>query len=50
MAAAPELPGDGGGGRSAVWAGSRPTSVARTLPGGAASPLAFNLQAYGRRD
>ena len=24
--------------------------VARVIPGGAASPLAFNLQAYGRRD
>jgi hypothetical protein len=49
MAAAPELPGDGAGrfghlGRLSAY------HVARTVPGGAASPLAFNLQAYGRRD
>ncbi len=50
MAAAPELAGDpsadrlGRAGRLAAY------YVARALPGGAASPLAFNLQAYGRRD
>lgn len=46
MAAAPELPdarGIGSWGRVAAY------NLARVLPGGAASPLAFNLQAYGRR-
>lgn len=46
MAAAPELPepdGRGSWGRIAAY------SLARVLPGGAASPLAFNLQAYGQR-
>jgi 2-polyprenyl-3-methyl-5-hydroxy-6-metoxy-1,4-benzoquinol methylase len=56
LAAAPELPGDpahAGVGPS-TWLGAghwgrlAAYRVARALPGGAASPLAFNLQAYGR--
>lgn len=43
VAAAPELPGARHWGRLAAY------RVARALPGGASSPLAFNLQAYGRR-
>jgi trans-aconitate methyltransferase len=43
VAAAPELPGAGHWTRRAAY------RVARALPGGASSPLAFNLQAYGRR-
>jgi 2-polyprenyl-3-methyl-5-hydroxy-6-metoxy-1,4-benzoquinol methylase len=50
MAAAPELPGDGTAGRLGHLGRLSAYHVARTLPGGAASPLAFNLQAYGRRD
>jgi len=50
MAAAPELPGDGATGRLSHLGRLSAYRVARTLPGGAASPLAFNLQAYGRRD
>lgn len=46
MAAAPELPGSRGIG---FWGRVAAFNVARVLPGGAASPLAFNLQAYGRR-
>ncbi len=45
VAAAPELPE-----RSGRWARLAAFRLARALPGGAASPLAFNLQAYGRRD
>lgn len=45
VAAAPELP-DGFVRRSARLAAFR---LARALPGGAASPLALNLQAYARR-
>jgi 2-polyprenyl-3-methyl-5-hydroxy-6-metoxy-1,4-benzoquinol methylase len=47
VAAAPELPSSRGAG---FWGRVAAFHVARTLPGGAASPLAFNLQAYGRRD
>jgi 2-polyprenyl-3-methyl-5-hydroxy-6-metoxy-1,4-benzoquinol methylase len=47
VAAAPELPVTSGAG---FWGRVAAFHVARTLPGGAASPLAFNLQAYGRRD
>jgi SAM-dependent methyltransferase len=43
VAAAPELPGARHWGRLAAY------HVARALPGGASSPFAFNLQAYGRR-
>ena len=43
VAAAPELPGARHWGRLAAY------RMARTLPGGASSPLAFNLQADGRR-
>jgi hypothetical protein len=43
VTAAPELPGSRHWGRLAAY------RVARALPGGASSPLAFNLQAYGRR-
>ena len=50
MAAAPELPGDGATGRLSHLGRLSAYRVARALPGGAASPLAFNLQAYGRRD
>ena len=50
VAAAPELPGDGAAGRLGHLGRLSAYHVARTLPGGAASPLAFNLQAYGRRD
>jgi 2-polyprenyl-3-methyl-5-hydroxy-6-metoxy-1,4-benzoquinol methylase len=50
MAAAPELPGDGTTGRLGHLGRLSAYHVARALPGGAASPLAFNLQAYGRRD
>jgi trans-aconitate methyltransferase len=46
MAAAPELAGGQGAG---AWGRVAAFRVARALPGGAASPLAFNLQAYGRR-
>jgi 2-polyprenyl-3-methyl-5-hydroxy-6-metoxy-1,4-benzoquinol methylase len=46
MAAAPELAEGHGAG---VWGRVAAFRVARALPGGAASPLAFNLQAYGRR-
>jgi 2-polyprenyl-3-methyl-5-hydroxy-6-metoxy-1,4-benzoquinol methylase len=46
MPAAPELSGSGGPGS---WGRIAAYHVARALPGGAASPLAFNLQAYGRR-
>lgn len=45
-AAAPELP-DGSGSR---WARLATFRLARALPLGVASPLAFNLQAYGQRD
>jgi SAM-dependent methyltransferase len=45
VAAAPELPE-----RSGRWARLAAFRLARALPGGAASPLAFNLQAYARRD
>jgi hypothetical protein len=47
VAAAPELPTAGGAG---FWGRVAAFHVARALPGGAASPLAFNLQGYGRRD
>jgi len=47
VAAAPELPDGKGPGH---WGRLAAYSVARFLPGGAASPLAFNLQAYGQRD
>ena len=47
VAAAPELPATRGAG---FWGRLAAFHVARALPGGAASPLAFNLQAYGRRD
>jgi 2-polyprenyl-3-methyl-5-hydroxy-6-metoxy-1,4-benzoquinol methylase len=47
VAAAPELPAARGAG---FWGRVAAFHVARALPGGAASPLAFNLQAYGRRD
>jgi SAM-dependent methyltransferase len=50
MAAAPELPGGGAAGRFSDLGRLSAYLVARALPGGAASPLAFNLQAYGRRD
>ena len=46
VAAAPELPDGGGPGH---WGRLAAYSVARFLPFGAASPLAFNLQAYGQR-
>jgi 2-polyprenyl-3-methyl-5-hydroxy-6-metoxy-1,4-benzoquinol methylase len=46
VAAAPELP-DAFGSRLLRLGAFR---LARALPGGVASPLAFNLQAYGRRD
>ncbi len=48
MAAAPELPGDTSGGSAGRWGRLAAYHVARGLPGGASSPLAFNLQAYGR--
>ncbi|MEO6239615.1 MAG: class I SAM-dependent methyltransferase [Vicinamibacterales bacterium] len=48
FAAAPELPGDPAS--AALWGRRAAFHLARALPGGAASPLAFNLQAYGRRD
>ncbi|HEX9366976.1 MAG TPA: class I SAM-dependent methyltransferase [Vicinamibacterales bacterium] len=58
LAAAPELPEDPARERlsASTWLGAGRLGrlaayhVARALPGGAASPLAFNLQAYGRRD
>jgi 2-polyprenyl-3-methyl-5-hydroxy-6-metoxy-1,4-benzoquinol methylase len=50
MAAAPELPGDVTTGHLSRLGRLAAYHVARALPGGAASPLAFNLQAYGRRD
>ena len=50
LAAAPELPGGPSGRRPGLWGRLAAFHVARALPGGAASPLAFNLQAYGRRD
>jgi 2-polyprenyl-3-methyl-5-hydroxy-6-metoxy-1,4-benzoquinol methylase len=46
VAAAPELP-DGPSGR---WPRLAAFRFARALPLGVTSPLAFNLQAYGRRD
>jgi 2-polyprenyl-3-methyl-5-hydroxy-6-metoxy-1,4-benzoquinol methylase len=46
--AAPELPGSSAGERH--WARLMAFHLARAVPGGARSPLAFNLQAYGRRD
>ncbi|HYT74663.1 MAG TPA: class I SAM-dependent methyltransferase [Vicinamibacterales bacterium] len=46
--AAPELSGASSGG-SGHWGRLAAYSLARLLPAGA-SPLAFNLQAYGRRD
>jgi 2-polyprenyl-3-methyl-5-hydroxy-6-metoxy-1,4-benzoquinol methylase len=49
VAAAPELDETDGNG-AARWGRLAAYHVARALPGGAASPLAFNLQAYGRRD
>lgn len=49
LAAAPELPGHPAGGGVGHWGRLAAYHVARALPGGAASPLAFNLQAYGRR-
>jgi SAM-dependent methyltransferase len=48
LAAAPELAEDPARGRAAHWGRLAAFHVARALPGGAASPLAFNLQAYGR--
>ena len=48
QAAAPELPEDPTRGGAAHWGRLAAFHLARTLPGGAASPLAFNLQAYGR--
>ena len=45
-AAAPELP-EGSGSR---WPRLAAFRLARALPGGGGSPLAFNLQAYGRLD
>jgi trans-aconitate methyltransferase len=48
LAAAPELPEDPARGRAAHWGRLTAFHLARALPGGAASPLAFNLQAYGR--
>ena len=58
LAAAPELPEDPARARlsPSTWLAAGRMGrlaayhVARALPGGAASPLAFNLQAYGRRD
>jgi SAM-dependent methyltransferase len=46
VAAAPELPEGSGSG----WPRLAAFRVARSLPLGFTSPLAFNLQAYGRRD
>jgi SAM-dependent methyltransferase len=46
VAAAPELPE---GRRLSRWGRMAAFHVARAIPGGAASPLAFNLQVYGRR-
>lgn len=46
-AAAPELSGESGS--SANWGRLAAFRLARSLPGGAASPLALHLQAYGRR-
>jgi 2-polyprenyl-3-methyl-5-hydroxy-6-metoxy-1,4-benzoquinol methylase len=48
MAAAPELPGDGAAGHLGRLGRLSAYHVARVLPRGAATPLAFNLQAYGR--
>ena len=48
-AAAPELAENSGRAGSANWGRLAAFRLARALPGGAASPLAFNLQAYGRR-
>lgn len=48
MAAAPELPDDAPRGSVGRWGRLAAYHVARRLPGGASSPLAFNLQAYGR--
>lgn len=48
-AAAPELDEAPAHGRASHWGRLAAYHVARALPGGAASPLAFNLQAYGRR-
>jgi SAM-dependent methyltransferase len=47
VAAAPELPPAGALARFGRMAAFR---AARFMPGGAALPIAFNLQAYGRRD
>jgi hypothetical protein len=47
--AAPELAGNSGMGDPANWGRLAAFRLARALPGGAASPLSFNLQAYGRR-
>lgn len=47
--AAPELPDGPARDRSGHWGRLAAYHVARALPGGAATPLAFNLQAYGRR-
>jgi 2-polyprenyl-3-methyl-5-hydroxy-6-metoxy-1,4-benzoquinol methylase len=49
LAAAPELSEAPSGARLGHWGRLAAYHVARALPGGAASPLAFNLQAYGRR-
>lgn len=50
VAAAPELPENPSGARLSSLGRLAAYHVSRALPGGAASPLAFNLQAYGRRD
>ena len=47
--AAPELSEGPARQRASHWGRLAAYRVARALPGGAASPLAFNLQAYGRR-
>jgi hypothetical protein len=49
LAAAPELPERPAGASLSRWGRLAAWHVARAVPGGAASPLAFNLQAYGRR-
>jgi SAM-dependent methyltransferase len=48
LAGAPELPGYPSRTTAGHWGRLAAYHVARALPGGAASPLAFNLQAYGR--
>lgn len=50
QAAAPELSDGPARARVDRWARLAAFHTARALPGGAALPLAFNLQAYGRRD